>query len=169
MLAQQYPGIDGFLGTRGSFMLDVVFVAMLVMIPLMLVSIYLVRYRFRYLLHKRIQISLAAILLVTVAIFEVEQRLVPWTARAVPSPYFDAQHKWSCAVGYSLLVHLLFAVPTAILWIYVVVQALRKFDRLPRPNAYSAAHRLWARLAAIGMTMTAVTGWVFFYLAYMAV
>ena len=169
MLAQPYPGIDGFLGTRGSFMLDVVFVAMLVMVPLMLVSIYLVRYRSRYLLHKWIQVSLAAILLVTVAIFEIEQRLVPWTARAMPSPYFDPHHKWSCAVGYSLLVHLLFAVPTAVLWIYVVVQALRKFDRLPRPNAYSAVHRFWARLAAIGMTMTAMTGWVFYYLAYVVI
>ena len=169
MLAQQYPGIDGFLGTRASLMLDVVFVAMLVMLHLMLLSIHLVRHRGEYLLHKRIQVSLGSVLLVAVSIFEIEQRLIPWSHRAAPSPYFDPSHKWSCAVGISLLIHLVFAVPTAVLWISVIVQALRHFDRDPRPNQYSSTHRFWARLAAVGMTMTAVTGWVFYYLAYVAI
>ena len=53
-------------------------------------------------------------------------------------------------------------------WIYVIVQALRKFPHPPMPSKYSPQHRLGARIAAIMMTMTAVTGWVFYYLAFVA-
>ena len=49
-----YPGIDGFLPTRASIMLDVVFVAMALVIPLMLYAIYLVKYRRAYELHRKI-------------------------------------------------------------------------------------------------------------------
>ena len=135
----------------------------------MLISIYWVRYQGKFRLHRHIQLSLGLVLLVAVSIFELEQRLIPWTQRAHPSPYFDPDQKWNCPVGVSLLIHLFFAVPTALLWVFVIVQALRNFDRDPRPNSYSGAHRFWARCAAVGMCMTAVTGWVFYYLAYVAV
>ena len=39
-----YPGIDGFLGTRASLMLDVVFLAMFAVIPTMAVSVHLVKH-----------------------------------------------------------------------------------------------------------------------------
>jgi len=173
----RYPGIDGFLGTRASIMLDVVFVAMFAVLAVMAVSIYLARYRQQYLLHKRIQIALGTVLLVTVVAFEVDmQWLTEWELRAAASPYFVPDYssntpagvKWGSVVGRSLLVHLCFAVPTFALWIFVIVQGLRYFPHPPRPNAYSSRHKLWARLAAIGMTMTALTGWVFYYLAFIA-
>ena len=47
-------------------MLDVVFLAMFVVVPVMLYSIYLVRYRRRYRLHKRLQLGLGLILLMAV-------------------------------------------------------------------------------------------------------
>ena len=168
LFGQSFPGVNGFLGTRGTLMLDVVFLAMFVIVPVMLYSIYLVRYRRRYRLHKQLQLGLGLILLIAVSVFEIEQILVPWEARAEPSPYFETDHKWSSPVGISLLVHLFFAVPTFFLWIYVIVQAWRKFPRNPVPNEYSSVHRRWARLAALEMTMTAITGWVFYYLAFVA-
>ena len=61
-----YPGIEGFLGTRASLMLDVVFLAMFAVLPVMGWSIYQVRYRQRYRLHKRVQIALGVILAVAV-------------------------------------------------------------------------------------------------------
>ena len=149
-------------------MLDVVFLAMFAIVPAMFVSIYLVKFRGRYLLHKQIQLSLGLILLVAVTAFEVEQIFFPWEPRAQPSPFFDANQPWSGPVGISLMIHLLFAIPTPFLWTFVIVQALRKFSRNPFPNDYSARHRGWARIAAFEMTMTAVTGWVFYVLAFVA-
>jgi hypothetical protein len=163
-----YPGIDGFLGTRGSLMLDVVFLAMFVVTPLLLVSVWLVKQRRRHLLHKRLQLALAAVLLTAVLLFEIDIRLNDWEPRAEPSPYFDAEHQWTCPAGISLIVHLSFAVPTLVLWIVVVARALRGFSRPPAPGPHSAAHARWGWLATIGMVLTAVTGWLFYWLAFVA-
>jgi membrane-anchored protein YejM (alkaline phosphatase superfamily) len=77
--------MDGFLGTRASLMLDVVFVAMFVVVPVMGWSIWQVRRRRRYVLHKRVQLVLAAVLLVAVLAFEVDMRINGWQHLAEPS------------------------------------------------------------------------------------
>ncbi|MGI9457394.1 MAG: DUF420 domain-containing protein [Aeoliella sp.] len=165
----EFPSIDGFLGTRASLMLDVVFIAMIVLIPTMALSIGLARFRREWKWHKRIQLALASVLLVALVAFEVDmQLLTEWELRAEPSPYFSAVAKWSSPAGIALAVHLLFAVPTAAVWIYVVSGALQRFPSPPTPNDYSRRHRLWGRIAAITMTMTAITGWIFYWLAFVA-
>jgi uncharacterized membrane protein YozB (DUF420 family) len=163
ILLAQYPGIDGFLGTRASLMLDVVFLALFALVPLMCLGIYLVKFRKQYLLHKRIQLSLAAVLAVTVLLFELDVRFHPWRLRAEASPYFE-----NGLVNLLLWIHLPFAISTAVLWAYVVVQALRKIPHPPGPCSYSPQHIFWARLAAVDMLATAVTGWAFYYLAFIA-
>src|SRR5262245_12010155 len=169
-----YPGIDGFLGTRGSLMLDVVFLTMFVIAPVLATSVYLVKYRRQYTLHKKLQLAMAAVLLVAVLLFVLDIRLNGWEERAagIPSdsgsPYFDPANKWGCPAGISLIVHLSFAVPTLVLWIVVVVQALRKFSRPPAPGSHSRWHARWGLLAAGGMVLTAVTGWLFYWLAFVA-
>lgn len=168
-LAQQFPGIDGFLGTRGSVMLDIVFLAMFAVVPLLGFSVYVVKYRRAYDLHKKLQLVMGTVLLLAVAAFEIDmQFLTEWELRAVPSPYFDLNQKWTCPAGLSLLIHLMFAIPTFVLWIVVMVQALRLFAHPPKPGKHSLSHMLWGKLATAGMVGTAVTGWVFYYLAFVA-
>ncbi len=168
LLAQSSNGeLHGFLPTRGSLMLDVVFVAMFAIIPLMMWSIYLARYRRRYEWHKRLQITLAVVLLLAVTAFEVDLRFfTDWEALAEPSPFYQAE-AWN-AVWYALVVHLCFAIPTPLLWVYVIVQALRRFPHPAAPSPHSRQHIWWARLAAAGMFLTALTGWIFYWLAFVA-
>jgi len=172
LLGQSSPSplsIDGFLPLgRGSLMLDVVFVAMFVVVPLLGVSLWLVKYRRNYQLHKSLQLAMASVLLVAVVLFEVDIRLNGWEDRAEPSPYFDLANKWTCLAGRALIVHLTFAVPTLVVWVAVVVQALRRFSRPPAPGPHSQWHARWGTLAAFGMLMTAVTGWIFYWLAFVA-
>ena len=171
MLAQidsDFPGIDGFLQTRASFMLDVVFLSLFAILPVMLLSIYLVKYHRKFHAHKRIQLILGGILLAAVTVFELEQRIFGWEERAIPSPFFNVQHKWTCWTGISLLVHLLCAIPCAVLWIYVIAMAWRRFPNPPTPGDYSRSHIFWARLAAGSLIMTALTGWLFYWLAFVA-
>jgi len=157
----------GFLPTRGSFMLDFVFIAMFAIIPVMFVSIYLVRYGRRYEVHKWLQIILAVTLLVAVVGFEIDMRFfTDWERLAADSPYFEAD-VW-CPVWIALVVHLCFAVPTPLLWLFVIVQAVRRFPSPAVPSPYSRSHVFWARLGAIAMTLTAVTGWVFYWMAFVA-
>lgn len=168
-VGMEFTGIDGFLGTRASLMLDVVFVAMFAVVPVMGVGIGLARFRQNWRQHKAVQLVLAGVLLVAVAAFEVDmQLLTEWEVRAEPSPYFSTAAKWSSMAGRALLIHLLFAIPTALIWIYVVSGALKHFPKPPTPSNYSQRHKFWGRLAAAGMTMTAITGWAFYWLAFAA-
>ena len=162
-----FPGIDGFLGTRASFMLDVVFLAMLAIVPVLCWSVYLVRYRRNYALHKRVQLVTGLILLVAVVAFEVDVRfLSDWEVRAALSPYYQSSG-WS-TVWTALSIHLLFAVPTPLIWAVVIIRALKQFPNPPEPTGHGQTHRRWGYLAVVGMILTAITGWVFYYLAFVA-
>lgn len=157
-----YPGFDGFLGTRASFMLDFVVVAMVFIVVIMAWSIYQVRYHRRYALHKRTQLTLAVVLLIAVTAFELEMRLYGWEDRAAGALGGTA----NSTVWAALYTHLLFAISSAILWPTVITRAWRRFPALAGPNEHSRSHIFWARLAALAMLLTAVTGWVFYWLAF---
>jgi len=157
-----YPGIDGILGTRAPLILDVLCIAMLAVVIVLAWSIYQVKVRRRYSLHKWTQITLAAILLTTVILFENDIRLHGWEDRAAgqigghaPAAAFEA-----------LYVHLIFAVTTVILWPVTIALALRNFPNPPLPGPHSRVHVPLARTAAIDMVLTAITGWIFYYVAF---
>ncbi|HWB13484.1 MAG TPA: DUF420 domain-containing protein [Pirellulales bacterium] len=152
----------GFLGTRASFMIDLVSVAMIGVVVLLGLSIALVRYWKCYALHKRIQLALAIALLLLVALFEAEMRIVGWRFRAESSPFYET------LVMPVLAVHIAFAASTVALWAKVIVSALLKFEHGPVPGLHSANHRFWGRLAALDMLCTAVSGWTFYWLAFVA-
>ncbi len=150
-------------------MLDVVFLAMFAIVPLLLLSVFLVRKRHQYSLHKRLQLAMATVLLVAVGLFEVDMQLFTrWESLAEGSRFFDPANKWGSPAGRSLLVHLSFAIPTLVLWIVVVAAALRRFPNPPHPGSHSLWHARLGWLATIGMVLTAVTGWSFYYLAFVA-
>jgi hypothetical protein len=160
-----YPGLEGFLGTRASLMLDLVFLAMFAVLPAMSWSIWLVRVQRKFALHKRLQLTLAAVLLVAVAAFELDMRVNGWRERARPSAYYGSEGEWGL-VDLSLAVHLVFAVSTALLWVGVVAGALRNFPDPPEPGPHSRWHRRLGWLAAFDMALTALTGWIFYLVAF---
>ena len=152
---------QGFLPfSRASFMLDVVAVAMVAIVPVLTWSIYLVKYKRNFVLHKRLQLALGGTLLVAVTLFELDMRFNGWQHLAKASAYYDT------LVFPMLYIHLFFAVSTALLWIYVIIGAMRNFDKVPSPNSYSPHHRRLAKLAALDMYTTALTGWTFYILAF---
>jgi putative membrane protein len=163
-LFANYPGINGFLGTRASIMLDIVFVALIGVLPVLAWSIWLVKGRKNYVLHKRVQLLLSAALLITVVAFEIDMRWISgWRERAHLSRFWE-----SGAVMKSLYVHLIFSVTTAAIWFYVVVAAINRFPKPPEPSAHSARHKWWAWIAAFDLTLTAITGWIFYWMAFIA-
>jgi hypothetical protein len=157
-----YPGLEGFLGTRASFMLDVLVIAMAVVIVVLAWSVYQVKYRRRYELHKWVQVILGLVLLAAVIIFEVDVRLHGWEDRAAGAIGGRAP----TAAWTALAIHLVFAVAATILWPVVIVRALLNFPNPPAPGPHSRFHLRWARIAAIDMFITAFTGWTFYYLAF---
>lgn len=148
-------------------MLDVVFLAMFAVVPALFYSIWLVKTRRDYQMHKRIQLSLALVLLAAVSLFEIDMRLHGWRERAAASPYTGngGGTPW---VDHLLTVHLAFAVSTFVIWFGVVVAAVRRFSNPPAPGEHSGAHRRWGWIGAIDMLFTSLTGWTFYYLAFVA-
>jgi len=144
-------------------MIDFVFVAMFAVILVLAVSIYLVKVAKQFNVHKWIQIALAVILLIAVAAFEVDvQFFTDWKALAAPSQVGMPTIKGL------LWIHLFFAVPTPFLWVAVIWLGLSRFPSPPVPGKHSETHRKLGWIAAIGMLMTAITGWVFYYAAFVA-
>jgi hypothetical protein len=157
-----YPGIDGFLGTRAPLVLDVLCLAMLGVVVVLAWSVYQVKFRRRYRLHKWTQIKLGAILLVVVILFEVDIRMHGWESRAAG----EAGGRPADAVWYALYVHLVFAVTSIILWPITIFLAVRNFPDPPRPGPHSRIHVPLARLSALDMVLTAATGWFFYWVAF---
>ena len=160
--------ITGFLPWRGPFMLDVIVIAMVFVLIALAWSLYSVKCRNRYQRHKVTQLCLTGGLLILLLFFEIDiQFFENWRQRADASPYYDAATRSGLAV-YSLWIHLFFATTTLALWLLLILQALIHFPNPPRPNSHSRYHARWGMVAAIDMLLTAVTGWVFYFLAFVA-
>lgn len=154
--------MEGFLPmSRASFVLDFIALAMAAVIPILVVSLYQVRQRRNYQLHKRIQILLGVVLGVAILVFELDMRLFGWRQYAEASPYYET------LVYPALIFHLIFAIPTFFLWIYTLVMALRQHidTESGKPRF---RHKFFGRLSAYGMIGTTLSGWLFFWLAFMA-
>src|SRR4029079_3166780 len=67
---------DGFLGFRTSFMLDFVVVALVLIVPILVYSLYLVKVKRQYTLHRNLQLLLGLVLLVAVGLFEIDLQWV---------------------------------------------------------------------------------------------
>ena len=141
-------------------MFDIVVVAMFIVLPVLAWSILVVKRQRNYQLHKRIQIGLGAVLLVAVTCFELDIRLHPqWKESMWQSPRYDL-------VRPLLSVHLFFSISTTLLWIVTIIAAWRRFPNPPVPGLHSRLHKRLAWAATIDMFCTAITGWTFYYLAF---
>jgi putative membrane protein len=162
--------MHGFLGFDASFMLDVVVVALVLLVPVQIWSIRLARAG-RYPLHKTVQLSLAAVLLVAVAAFEVDLQLLHggWenvVNKDPDSPRLTGDDLW--LVRRVLWVHLVFAVSTPVLWAATIVLALKRMPVPPAPCPHSPLHRKLGWVSVIDLVLTAITGMLFYFLAFIA-
>jgi putative membrane protein len=165
---ESLPGLDGFLGTRASFGMDLVLVGLIALLPVLAVSILAVR-RGRYALHRRLQLFIVGALALALVIFEIDVRLLSdWRERARADWLPGGNPWWPSAVLGSLAVHLVFAVTTFLLLTLVTWEALTRFPRPIAPGTHGPRHRRLARLAALDLALTAITGGIFYWLAFAA-
>jgi hypothetical protein len=183
-MPDMYSGMDGFLGTRASLAIDVVLVASFAVLPVLAWSVWLVRVRRNYQLHKRVQLALLTALLLVVTCFELDMRFGGgWRPRAEASPYFASQSSggpiWDAlfqdALGFdsipgwvtrSLAVHLVFSVTTLLLWLGAASHGLRRMGNPPQPGRYGSVHRFWGWCTIFDTLLTAISGAVFYWLAF---
>lgn len=152
----------GFLGTPASLMLDVVVCSLVLVLPMLAASLYVVKARNNYALHKLLQIALSAALLVVVLLFEIDMRLQGgFWVMAKDSPYAD-----TAFLKILLYVHLCFSITTVFVWYGTAIWAIRRFPSPPGPNAFSPKHKLAAWIAVADMAGTVVTGLMVYYYGF---
>jgi putative membrane protein len=155
------PGFIPF--SRGSFMLDLVAVAMFAILPAVAIGVNLVKRHRNYGAHKKVMLGISIILGIAVILFEIEMRMIGWRELAEPSPYYNT------ILPTVLGVHLFCSISTTLLLSTTVWFACRKFPSPPRPNPHSILHKKLGKLSATGLLLTSVTGWTFYYIAFIAV
>jgi len=163
---------DGFLGFGATFMLDVVVCALVLVVPALIYSLYLVKGQRDYAGHKRMQLGLAGVLLFAVAAFEIDIQLYHggWQNvvlnNADPSPPSDEE---MATIRTVLYVHLCFAISTPILWGLTIVLALKRFPNPPAPSEHSRLHKTLGWISTADLTLTSVTGLIFYYFAFVQI
>ncbi len=162
---------DGFLGFQASFMLDVVVCALVLVVPWLAFSIYQVKIKHNYDLHRVLQLSLAVVLTLAVAAFEVDMQLIHGGWENIVNKNPDTPRRTLeelAGIRSMLYVHLCFAVSTPILWAVTIVLALKKFPTPTTPNEHSRLHKNLGWASTLDLTLTSITGLIFYYLAFIA-
>ena len=162
---------EGFLGFQASLMLDVVVCALVLVVPILVFSIYEVKTRRNYTLHKRLQLVLAVTLALTVGAFEVDMQLIHggWENIVNKNPEAPRRSPEEMAsIRQMLYVHLFFAVTTPILWAATIYLALKRFPNPAAPSPHSLLHKKLGWLSTIDLVLTSVTGLMFYYMAFVA-
>jgi putative membrane protein len=159
----------GFLGYHATFMLDFVICALVLIVPVLGTSIYLVKVRRAFVWHRRLQIFLAVVLLLAVTAFEVDVQLIHGGWQSIvreARPEISAEGLAS--IRRVLLIHLLFAISTPCLWATTLGLALANFGNPPAPSRHSRWHKRLGWISATDLTLTSVTGLWFYYSAFIS-
>jgi len=160
----------GFLGYDASFMLDFVVCALIAIVPVQLFSLYLVKYRRKFLWHRNIQILLGVTLLVAVAAFEVDLQLVHggWKNVVEKNPDVPRLSEAEFAfVQRVLRLHLIFAVSTPFLWGTTLFLAVNSLRPPHFRGMHAPLHKTLGWLSVLDLFGTSVTGLWFYYVAFM--
>ena len=158
----------GFLGFDSSLMLDVVVCALVLVVPVVIYSLYLVKVRRNYALHAAVQTTLSVVLLIVVAAFEIDMRMHGGWEKIInknpeaPRLVGEALEN----VRTMLWIHLVFAVSTPVLWVTTLVLAWKRFPSPPVPGPHSHLHKKLGWLSTLDLVMTSLTGLGFYYLAF---
>ena len=147
---------------RAPLSLDLLLIALIVVSILLNLSIYLVKYKKQYNLHKILQIIISIALVFVIIVFELDMRINGWVHLAESSPYYNT------FVWPSLIIHISCSVFTLIFWFTTLIHALKNFSTPPVPGIASQKHKKYSFLSILGLHLTIVTGLIFYYLSFIA-
>jgi len=111
--------------------------------------------------HRMIQLIISTALLIVILIFEVEVRTNGWIDNARPSPHYET------ILFPVLWLHILCAVATVALWAVTLIGAIKHLGRPPLPHqTHSTKHKRLGKYSSMSLWLTAITGTIFYYLAF---
>ncbi|WP_101760160.1 DUF420 domain-containing protein [Oceanicoccus sp. KOV_DT_Chl] len=152
---------QGFLGTRGDILMDLVILAFFIILPALLFSWHKVRNQ-DYVTHKKVQLSLASILAVAVVLFEADLKLSGGIFELTKASSYNG----TTLLNSLIYGHTLVAILTTLIWIVLIILSLKKFDKPPAPNHFSKTHKRWGTLGMLSMIATGTSAFPLYYYGF---
>lgn len=153
ILAGLFPNTD--------ILIDIVNFSFIVIVPALIYSWAQAR-KGEYSFHKKIQLTLFAVLFVAVILFEVDLRMRGGIFEMVK----DSRFAGTAFLNGLIWFHMLTSITTSFIWIGLIGMSLRKFASLPVPNNFSRIHKSWGKLGMIDMILTGITGVMLYVLGF---
>jgi len=143
---------DSFLGARADALMDLVILSLAIIVPVIIYSYQTVK-KGNYAKHKKIQLTLFAVLVVVVGLFEYDMG----THGGIFEMVKGSRYEGTTFLNASIYTHTLFAITTSLIWLVLIIFSLFKFSKDPKPNQFSKAHKFWGRIGMIDMLLTGIT------------
>ena len=152
--------MKGFLGTPAPFMMDLVVVSLIAVIPILIFSIAQAK-KGAYQLHKKCQVALAIVLLITVVLFELEMRFAGGIKNLIDP------ERYTLTFRIYLWFHIAIAISTLVLWATTIYKALKNFDGQKMAHHHLRQHRKLGLYSTLSLLSTSVTGWGVYYWSFL--
>lgn len=152
---------SGFLGTRGDILMDLVMLSFVIILPLLILSWAKVRAA-EYQTHRKIQLSLAILLAIAVAAFELDLKL----SGGIFTLTADSAYAGTVLLNSLIYGHMVVAIASVLVWVPLVIFSLRRFPRPPEPNDFSAKHRFWGRIGMVLMMLSGSSAIPLYYVGF---
>lgn len=143
----------GGLFPNTDILIDIVNASFIVIVPVLIYSWAKVR-KGEYGLHKKIQLTLFAVLFIAVILFEVDLKMRGGIFEMVK----DSQFAGTAFLNGLIWFHMFVSITTSFIWIGLVVFSLWKFASPPVPNKFSGIHKFFGKIGMIDMILTGITG-----------
>jgi len=149
----------GFLGTRAPFFMDFVTIIVALLPLLVLGAIHIAKSK-SYSLHALVQTVIFIVSVIVVSYFEYGVRLGGGF-----NAFMEKSHTSHSYALWVLIIHILIATLSLILWIKTLISAYREKSHKQLPGKYSIQHKQYGIYTFIGIFLTGFTGiWVYILL-----
>lgn len=152
---------QGFLGTRGDVLMDLVVLSFIVILPVLVISWRAARTG-DYRRHRLIQISLVMVLAIAVGLFEVDLKL----SGGIFELTKDSRYAGTELLSGLIYGHMMVAIGSVLVWLPLIILSLRRFPNPPVSNAFGPTHRLWGRIGMLLMMASGLSAIPLYYVGF---
>jgi len=149
--------MEGFLGTRADFIVDLV-MTISGFLPFLLLSTFYIATKRKFDLHKNLQITLFIIVTLLVLSLEVDVRYGDLKEISKQSPYAG-----STELMVVFLVHLFFAVSSFFAWCWLIVKSLKRY-----PTFFDFEHKRYGKIIFWDIVLMVISGWILYWMTFAA-
>jgi hypothetical protein len=147
--------MQGFLGTRGDFIVDLV-MTISGFLPFLLLFAFYLAAQGKHQMHKYMQIALFIIVALLVVALELDIRFGSLSSISKQSPYFG-----SIELLVVFIVHLFFSISSFFGWFWLITKSTQRY-----PKFFQFDHKRWGKIIFWDIVLMAISGWILYWMTF---